>query len=241
VYGGSDSLVDIKAMLKELPPQTVATEIPHYEHLDFLWARDVDKQVFQHVFDALDSFTDAEHTKEEYNRYFTVREESLVGSGLMAARAHRGSESESSTTAGGNDEGVSDPQQLRHRARERRASAQVERRAVRIRTPEPVDEDACMPSPEGVGPHQKKIRPNTAQSLEGAVESRDDPTPTKLKGTGVRRGSAGSVIGRDSMRDGRGINIGTSKSAGIVVTRNGADAAHSSPDRDKVTSRGGAS
>ena len=234
VYGGSDSLVDIKAMLKELPPQTVATEIPHYEHLDFLWARDVDKQVFQHVFDALDSFTDAEHTKEEYNRYFTVREESLVGSGLMAARAHRGSESESSTTAGGNDEGVSDPQQLRHRARERRASAQHERRAVRMRTPEPIDEDECVS-------HHEKIRPGTAQSLEGAAESGDHPTPTKLKGTGVRRGSAGSVIGRDSMRDGRGINIGTSKSAGIVVTRNRADAALSSPERDKVTSRGGTS
>src|SRR5205823_4339732 len=98
VYGGSDSLVDIKTMLKELPPQTVATEIPHYEHLDFLWARDVDKQVFQHVFDALDSFTDAGHTKEEYDRYYTAREESLMGSGFMQ-RAHRGSESEASTVA----------------------------------------------------------------------------------------------------------------------------------------------
>lgn len=36
VYGGSDSLVDIRIMLPELPAQTVATEIPHYEHLDFL-------------------------------------------------------------------------------------------------------------------------------------------------------------------------------------------------------------
>ncbi|KAK4162469.1 putative sterol esterase [Cladorrhinum sp. PSN259] len=73
VYGGSDSLVDIKAMLRELPSQTVANEIPHYEHLDFLWARDVEQQVFQHVFDALDSFTGAEHTREEYERYRSVR------------------------------------------------------------------------------------------------------------------------------------------------------------------------
>ncbi len=41
VYGGSDSLVDIRVMLKELPRHTIATEIPHFEHLDFLWAQDV--------------------------------------------------------------------------------------------------------------------------------------------------------------------------------------------------------
>ena len=81
VYGGSDSLVDIKVMLKELPPQTVATEIPHYEHLDFLWARDVDTLVFPHVFDALDSFTDAEHTMEEYARYQVARSRSASAVG----------------------------------------------------------------------------------------------------------------------------------------------------------------
>lgn len=100
VYGGSDSLVDIKTMLAELPPQTVATEIPHYEHLDFLWARDVATQVFQHVFDALDSFTDALHTEEEYDRYRIVRSESLVGSTFSFANVPRhdsnnGSESSS--------------------------------------------------------------------------------------------------------------------------------------------------
>lgn len=80
VYGGSDSLVDIKVMLRELPNRTVATEIPHYEHLDFLWARDVDSQVFQHVFDALDNFTDAEHTKEEFESYRRARHASLGAS-----------------------------------------------------------------------------------------------------------------------------------------------------------------
>lgn len=52
-YGGSDSLVDIDVMLKELPSHTVASSIPHYEHLDFLWARDVHKLVFPRVFEAL--------------------------------------------------------------------------------------------------------------------------------------------------------------------------------------------
>ncbi|EXJ83875.1 lysosomal acid lipase/cholesteryl ester hydrolase [Capronia coronata CBS 617.96] len=53
VYGGSDSLVDIRVMLKELPRHTIATEIPQYEHLDFLWAKDVHTHVFPHVLDAL--------------------------------------------------------------------------------------------------------------------------------------------------------------------------------------------
>ena len=90
VYGGSDSLVDIKVMLRELPSQTVATEIPHYEHLDFLWARDVDAQVFQHVFDALESFTGAEHTPEEYERYHSARVTSLHQSAKTGAPTGNG-------------------------------------------------------------------------------------------------------------------------------------------------------
>jgi lysosomal acid lipase/cholesteryl ester hydrolase len=77
VYGGSDSLVDIKTMLRELPPQTLANEIPHYEHLDFLWARDVHELVFPHVFDALESFTGTESSREnEYTRYRLARKTS---------------------------------------------------------------------------------------------------------------------------------------------------------------------
>lgn len=62
VYGGSDSLVDIKVMLKELPKHTVAREIPSYEHLDFLWAQDVDKLVFPQVFEALHEYARAEQS-----------------------------------------------------------------------------------------------------------------------------------------------------------------------------------
>jgi lysosomal acid lipase/cholesteryl ester hydrolase len=57
IYGGSDSLVDVKIMLKELPQHTVAKEVPHYEHLDFLWAHDVEQEVFPYVFEALDKYT----------------------------------------------------------------------------------------------------------------------------------------------------------------------------------------
>ena len=61
VYGGSDSLVDIKVMLKELPRHTTAREIPHFEHLDFLWAQEVEKLVFPHVFQALEEHAGRDH------------------------------------------------------------------------------------------------------------------------------------------------------------------------------------
>ncbi|KAF1960923.1 alpha/beta-hydrolase [Byssothecium circinans] len=65
VYGGSDSLVDINVMLKELPRHTIAKEIPHYEHLDFLWASSVDQLVFPHVFEALDEYAVADSSSFE--------------------------------------------------------------------------------------------------------------------------------------------------------------------------------
>ncbi|KHJ32335.1 putative triacylglycerol lipase [Erysiphe necator] len=64
LYGGCDSLVDINDMLRELPSHTVAIQIPHYEHLDFLWAREVDTLVFPHVFDALNNFCDTENSTD---------------------------------------------------------------------------------------------------------------------------------------------------------------------------------
>lgn len=75
VYGGSDSLVDIKIMLKELPQHTQAKEVPHYEHLDFLWASDVDKLVFPHVLDALDFHAGGRSRKGRRSPFKTVRNE----------------------------------------------------------------------------------------------------------------------------------------------------------------------
>lgn len=137
VYGGSDSLVDIKVMLRELPSQTVATEIPHYEHLDFLWARDVDTQVFQHVFDALESFTGAEHTKEEYERYRSARHSSLSSSSFFRRHGPRGSDtaadSDVSTAVGGSvaDDGSAE------RSDEQRGDSNINNRVT-----EAMDSDA---------------------------------------------------------------------------------------------------
>ncbi|CZT48502.1 related to triacylglycerol lipase [Rhynchosporium secalis] len=84
LYGGSDSLVDINIMKRELPSHTIAIEVPHYEHLDFLWARGVDTLVFPHVFDALDSFCGAEHSKEEFERYRSARHASIAATKMLA-------------------------------------------------------------------------------------------------------------------------------------------------------------
>lgn len=68
VYGGSDSLVDINVMLNELPRNTVAKEVPHFEHLDFLWANDVDKLVFPHVFEALEQYAGRERFDDRFSK-----------------------------------------------------------------------------------------------------------------------------------------------------------------------------
>lgn len=64
IYGGSDSLVDINVMLRELPRRTAVREIPKYEHLDFLWASDVDELVFSHVYEALSVHAGGESSVE---------------------------------------------------------------------------------------------------------------------------------------------------------------------------------
>lgn len=65
VYGGSDNLVDINVMLRELPKHTVAKVVPHFEHLDFLWANQVETLVFPYVFDALEEYAGRDHFKND--------------------------------------------------------------------------------------------------------------------------------------------------------------------------------
>ena len=246
VYGGSDSLVDIRAMLRELPPQTVATEIPHYEHLDFLWARDVDAQVFQHVFDALDSFTDAEHTKEEYDRYFTIRQESLIGSGFMSGQPGRESESDASTIAVA-DTSVAlrnggSPNVNQHRATESNNGSPKPNHVKKVRledAPRSIQDPSIISYSSSSSPHPNPPPPPPPSAT--SVSSSIIPSPTsntshpaafkdvdspiaagKLKGMGIRRGSASSILSFDSMRDGRGISLGVGKTAASsIVTRSG--------------------
>ncbi|KAL0937604.1 lysosomal acid lipase cholesteryl ester hydrolase [Colletotrichum truncatum] len=225
VYGGSDSLVDIKVMLKELPSQTVATEIPHYEHLDFLWGRDVDAQVFPHVFDALDSFTDAQHSKEEYARYQLARQESLLGSGNAYRHAAKDSDVSASEASNAVDEpqhrnGTESP--LSYKSRERRSGIPSPQVTTRMRTPYSqvvANDDDVLSSPDRPDSHTT----NPDGKSDGPLDTRESPT-AKLKGIGVRRGSGGSHLSLDSMREGKGISLGTSKALGGVVTKSGIDA-----------------
>ena len=221
VYGGSDSLVDIKTMLRELPSQTVATEIPHYEHLDFLWARDVNTQVFQHVFDALDSFTNAGHSKEEYEHYYMVRSESLVESGFVPGHGH--SESVAWTTAVNSDQANTHRRCRQHRAREphRPSEASTEANGTNmLRAPisgvKDGDQRPATPDP-------KSLR--MSASLENVAEGTDSPSTagSATKGNSARRGSFGSTISVDStsMKAGRGISIGASKAVSGVITKSG--------------------
>ncbi|KAI9777962.1 MAG: cholesterol esterase [Geoglossum umbratile] len=101
VYGGSDSLVDIQVMLKELPKHTVAQEIPHFEHLDFLWGNDVNKLVFPYVFDALDSYSDPERPKERHPLFKTIRRGSLLRSEVQQPPSYSEDERLAPTKGGG--------------------------------------------------------------------------------------------------------------------------------------------
>ncbi|KAL1876259.1 cholesterol esterase [Diaporthe australafricana] len=201
VYGGSDSLVDIKAMLRELPPTTVATEIPHYEHLDFLWAKDVAAQVFPHVFDALDSFTDAEHTKDEFDVYRRARHQSLSKSNTFwrNARSHNGSDVNTSDV----DSALGSAVKLPHQARE----------GV-TRNFQYSDDDSYVTEtsePSGGSPNQ--AQPNRSSASVGLDIAQD------------RRGSSGSLSSKTSgntkrslRTGGKGISFGKVASAGVSTT-----------------------
>jgi lysosomal acid lipase/cholesteryl ester hydrolase len=50
LYGNRDSLVDIEAMVSALPARgTRVKKLDGYEHLDILWGKDIDKDVFPEV------------------------------------------------------------------------------------------------------------------------------------------------------------------------------------------------
>ncbi|KAK9486252.1 Alpha/Beta hydrolase protein [Lipomyces starkeyi] len=56
MYGTADSLVDIDAMLKELPRHAVAIPVEDHEHLDIIWGKDVQHIVIPHVLNVLEKY-----------------------------------------------------------------------------------------------------------------------------------------------------------------------------------------
>ena len=225
VYGGSDSLVDIRAMLRELPAQTLANEIPHYEHLDFLWARDVHELVFPHVFDALESFTGAEHTREEYARYQIKRQSSsLLGVPPSAekkkkkthlARTSDAVDSDVSTAVGGGsnheDEEGDESSEVGGRE-EDKEDAEVRQKQLRIQTQPP------QPQP------QTQNHPDAATA---APDTPASPVPvTRTKGPHVpKAGDAEAVDPR--------VYVATPAAADEVVAAEALRSRSPRPPREK--------
>jgi lysosomal acid lipase/cholesteryl ester hydrolase len=244
VYGGSDSLVDIKVMLRELPKQTVATEIRHYEHLDFLWARDVDSQVFPHVFDALESFTGAEHTKEEYDRYRTARHNTSLSVSQSFAVQRRDSkasdvaESDANNKSDMNNGTVGEepdhPDHHRHAGKSLGfhrvpvSNIPIPKSPIAKNTPSSRHRQGAKNSSVGTDTGEETaeashgsdksspVHPNTSEKMHGEEERPQTPsTPTTKKRRAKDRLSLDSA---NSMKDGRGITIGASKAVGGVTS-----------------------
>ncbi|RUS20035.1 Alpha/Beta hydrolase protein [Endogone sp. FLAS-F59071] len=55
-YGGSDSLVEFEVLSADLPELAFVKEIKKWEHLDFLWGRDIEKLVWPDVLHLLSTF-----------------------------------------------------------------------------------------------------------------------------------------------------------------------------------------
>ncbi|KUJ09789.1 alpha/beta-hydrolase [Mollisia scopiformis] len=222
VYGGSDSLVDIEVMLKELPSHTVATEIPHYEHLDFLWAREVDTLVFPHVFDALENFCSTEHSQEEYARYRSARHASIKAGMERPALLMQGypSDEDVSASAGSYAEAASVPPGDGADALARRRNGT----ATGISFPSPNARKRARiqgdwdDSSEGGGSspiNPRHIRTVTINNgdINGIANGRSSPTTSKTP----RRESIGSNISiSEKMTGGKGITLGAGKAVSAV-------------------------
>jgi len=218
VYGGSDSLVDIDVMLKELPAHTIATEIPHYEHLDFLWAREVDTLVFPHVFDALESFADAKHSKEEYDHYRSARHASLVaGMRRPALVDNYLSEDDGSQSIGSYAEAAS--------VRSEKTDALISPRTI-------TSADSDLPNPgsrkqarfqhsfdESSDGGSSPVNPShirTIQVDEDIVNGNENGSVEASRLKKNRSGSLGSNINFDGATGSRGIRLGVGKAVSGV-------------------------
>lgn len=233
VYGGSDSLVDINVMLKELPRHTVATEIPHYEHLDFLWAREVDTLVFPHVLDALESFTTGHHTKEEYARYRAARHLSLGVTAQPLPPAYASEDDKSPIAASyaaiasvGHESNADDRNQLLDQSnslvsgpRSIMASG-ITTTNGRKRARLSMNDGTSSASTSPTSPVHIKTARAVEPGIDGAIDE-DLTSPAEAKLRSMRSESPNSMKSFESqgLKLGRGISLGIGKALGGVVSR----------------------
>jgi lysosomal acid lipase/cholesteryl ester hydrolase len=171
VYGGSDSLVNIKIMLKELPKHTVAKEIPHYEHLDFLWAEDVHKLVIPHVIEALESYSTDAGRKSLISPFRPARPQSL----LPALPSY--SEGEGSLFDMGDTDASRDSKK---KVRAYRVSSSPRRSSIKNRTPSgktsPELHSVGSPGASGITERSTNSRPEGWWSSDEVAGTTSDPT-----------------------------------------------------------------
>ena len=224
VYGGSDSLVDIKVMLKELPRHTIAREIPHFEHLDFLWGQEVETLVFPHVFEALTAYSGRDHMKSTELIY----KPSQSGRFLTAGPSNYSEDDLSSPTYGD----VSD------------MSPEINSRIQDLPTRKVSTNRSSPSTPRNrryMSPPSSSSTEQTSASMDGAgdakVASRSKPFGSLLgnntKHTRKRSNSIASAKSSDSTKrvGGGGITIGVGRATiGVSIPSRSSRSAERSPN-----------
>ena len=206
VYGGSDSLVDIRVMLKELPRHTVAKEVPHFEHLDFLWGQEVETLVFPHVFEALSEYAGRDHLKSPELTYTSTGNRRLA---INGSSSYLEDDLSSNTTGDMSDSNMEKksssarPDVASAKASPGRFSPATSRNRKYVSPPSSSSTEQMSGSMDGTGDGRA-----AAQSKD-----RGSILANSIKQMGKRRGSVSSTRSVDSTKrfsDG-GISIGASK------------------------------
>lgn len=207
IYGGSDSLVDINVMLRELPKHTVVKEIPHFEHLDFLWAQQVETLVFPHVFDALETYAGRDHLNEMELAFKSIRNGRFANTQRLSVSEDDGS----SATAGE----ASDLSPAENFARKRDVALRKNTpRFMRGSTPR-YNEDTTPSSSSSTNPTTTSSKHRGGEVDTPSRSKGSEPEPNTTSSNAHKR--SGSLSSTSSLNSStkkigdRGISIGASK------------------------------
>lgn len=206
MYGGSDSLVDIRVMLQELPRHTVAKEVPHFEHLDFLWGQEVETLVFPHVFKALSKYAGRDHLKSPELTYKNTGDRRLVINGSLS---YPEDDLSSNTTGDMSDSkleknnGSTRQDMPSAKASPRRFSPTTPRTRKHVSPPSSSSTEQTSASMDGASDRSKAAQSRNRGSILG----------NSIKHAGKRSGSVSSTRSVESTKTfGQGgISIGASK------------------------------
>ena len=206
MYGGSDSLVDIRVMLKELPRHTVAKEIPHFEHLDFLWGQEVETLVFPYVFKALSEYSGRDHLKSPE---LTYKKTGMKRLAINGSSSYLEDDLSSNTTGDMSDSnrdtnsGLARAEMVSPRTSPRRFSPAASRSRKHVSPPSSSSTEQTSASMDG----------SSGRRVAAQSKNRTSTLGDSMKHSGKRRGSVSSTRSIDSSkRFGEGgISIGASK------------------------------